>query len=185
MKELKEIQTALSVPKNREGRSYKYRSAEDVYEAVKPLLSNFNCSLSISDDIVCIGDSNYIVATATITNSEGKSVSAKGIAKEERANKMMCDPQKTGSTSSYARKFALGGLLCLDDNPDVDSTGYSSIVHDVKLDNRIESMIKRVNAIKDKDALDKVIPYLKDSDPEILQNEEFNKAYEAKKAQIK
>lgn len=115
------IQRELKAPKGQTNNfgNYKYRSCEDILEALKPHLNGY--TLVITDDIILVGDRYYIKATATI--SDGKeSVSATGIARESQTKKGMDDSQITGSTSSYARKYALNGLFCIDDNKDADST---------------------------------------------------------------
>lgn len=125
MKELVKIQSELKAPKNQTGQGirYKYRSAEDILEALKPLLKENNCFVLLSDQVSLIGDRYYIVATATIFNSEGKSVSVTGIAREEESKKMMDVSQLSGATSSYARKYALNGLFAIDDTKDNDALG--------------------------------------------------------------
>jgi hypothetical protein len=118
---LAKIQRELKAPKGQMNNfgNYKYRSCEDILEALKPHLNGY--TLIITDDIILIGDRYYIKATATI--SDGKeSVSATGIARESQTKKGMDDSQITGSTSSYARKYALNGLFCIDDTKDADST---------------------------------------------------------------
>ncbi len=124
MKELKIIQASLVAPKNLYNKfgNYSYRSAESILEALKPLLLEQDCFLTISDSIELIGDRFYIKATATITNSENQSVSVSAFAREEEVKKGMDGAQITGSASSYARKYALNGLFCIDDTKDPDST---------------------------------------------------------------
>ena len=101
---------------------YHYRSCEDIQEAVKPYLKELKCTLVISDEIVMIGDRYYIKATATITDAESEaSISNTAYAREEFDKKGMDASQITGSTSSYARKYALNGLFCLDDVKDADN----------------------------------------------------------------
>lgn len=124
MKELVSIQSELKAPKgqfNSFGK-YKYRSCEDVLEALKPLLKENECFLNMSDEIVLIGDRYYIKATATITNNSGTSLSVSAFAREEESKKGMDASQLTGATSSYARKYALNGLFAIDDNKDADAT---------------------------------------------------------------
>jgi hypothetical protein len=124
MKELVNIQSELKAPKgqfNSFGK-YKYRSCEDVLEALKPLLKENECFLNMSDEIVLIGDRYYIKATATITNNSGTSLSVSAFAREEESKKGMDASQLTGATSSYARKYALNGLFAIDDNKDADAT---------------------------------------------------------------
>jgi hypothetical protein len=123
MEGLIKIQGALKAPKGQMNRfgNYKYRSCEDIIEAVKPLLSLNNMSLMISDEIVLIGDRFYIKATATVTSGK-ESVSTTAYAREPLDKKGMDTAQITGATSSYARKYALNGLFCIDDTKDADAT---------------------------------------------------------------
>lgn len=122
---LNAIQSALKAPKSQynEFGKYKYRKAEDILESVKPLLKENGCTLTCTDDLQLIGDRYYIRATATITCSEdGSSVSTTAFAREEEEKKGMDGSQVTGASSSYARKYALNGLLCIDDTADSDTT---------------------------------------------------------------
>ena len=124
MKELIIIQSKLNAPKNLYNKfgNFNYRSAEGILEAVKPLCAEQNCTLTITDDIVLIGDRYYIKATATIINSTGEKREVSAFAREEDSKKGQDAAQITGSTSSYARKYALSGLFCIDDNRDPDMT---------------------------------------------------------------
>ncbi|EHI8888586.1 ERF family protein [Salmonella enterica] len=117
---LAEIQEHLNAPKNQYNSfgKYKYRSCEDILEGVKPLLKGL--FLSISDEIVLIGDRYYVKATATITDGENIH-SASAIAREEENKKGMDAAQITGATSSYARKYCLNGLFGIDDAKDADT----------------------------------------------------------------
>lgn len=121
MKELINIQSELKAPKNQYNSfgKYSYRNAEDILEAVKPLLKKNNCHLTITDEIILIGDRYYVKATAEITNGTDK-VTASAMAREEESKKGMDSAQLTGATSSYARKYALNGLFCIDDTKDSD-----------------------------------------------------------------
>ena len=128
MKELQIIQSKLKAPKgnyNSFGK-YKYRSAEDILEAVKPLLNEENCILTLSDEIVQVGDRYYIKATCTLTNSDGQIVETSALAREEETKKGMDASQITGTASSYARKYALNGLFCIDDTKDADALNTSA-----------------------------------------------------------
>ena len=101
---------------------YKYRSCEDIQEAVKPYLAKLKCVLTTEDEIVLIGDRYYIKATATLVDTEDNGrVSNNAYAREESEKKGMDASQLTGATSSYARKYALNGLFCLDDTKDADT----------------------------------------------------------------
>ena len=126
MKELIIIQTRLNAPKNQRNKfgGFNYRSAEDILESLKPLLKETECFLNITDAIELVGDRYYIKATATITNKEGVQVSSSAYAREELAKKGMDASQITGSTSSYARKYALNGLFAIDDNKDADTDEF-------------------------------------------------------------
>ena len=124
MKELISIQSELKAPKTQYNKfgGYKYRKAEDILEAVKPLLAKQKCTLIITDDIVMVGSRIYVKATATIKNEKGEYETSTGWAREEETKKGMDGSQITGASSSYARKYALNGLLAIDDNADFDTT---------------------------------------------------------------
>lgn len=117
---LAEIQEHLNAPKNQYNSfgKYKYRSCEDILEGVKPLLKGL--FLSISDEVMLIGDRYYVKATATITDGEN-SHTASALAREEENKKGMDAAQVTGATSSYARKYCLNGLFGIDDAKDADT----------------------------------------------------------------
>lgn len=122
MKELLKITNELRAPKklyNKIGK-FNYRSCEDIMEAVKPLLFKYNCTLVVQDELVLIGERYYIKATATLKNSEGETETAHAYAREALAQIGMDEAQITGSASSYARKYALNGLFCIDDAKDPD-----------------------------------------------------------------
>lgn len=127
MKELIEIQRELKAPKgnyNSFGK-YKYRSAEDILESVKPLCHKNGCLLTLSDSVELIGERFYIKATAKITNGTD-SVEVTAYAREEETKKGMDGSQITGTASSYARKYALNGLFCIDDTKDADTDEYTA-----------------------------------------------------------
>lgn len=130
MKELFNIQNELVAPKDLHNKfgGYSYRSAEGILEALKPLLKENKCILLLSDEVVEMGGRFYIKATAHLMNSENMSVRATAYAREEESLKGQIAAQITGSASSYARKYALNGLFCIDDNKDPDATNR----HDVK-----------------------------------------------------
>lgn len=124
MKELIAIQSELKAPKSQFNKfgGYKYRKAEDILEAVKPLLAKQKCTLTITDDIVMVGNRIYVKSTATIKNEKGECETTTGWAREEENKKGMDGSQITGASSSYARKYALNGLFAIDDNADSDTT---------------------------------------------------------------
>ena len=118
------IQQRLNAPKDKFNKfgNYKYRSCEGILEALKPILKETDCTLVISDDMIAVGNRIYVKATATLTNKEGKQVVTTAFAREEETKKGMDGSQITGAASSYARKYALNGLFCIDDNKDSDAT---------------------------------------------------------------
>lgn len=124
-KKLIEVQQELKAPKNQRNSfgGYNYRSAEDILEALKPVLKEHNATVFISDKVVVKENSwAYIEATATFVDIEtGESISTTAFAREAENKKGMDPSQITGSASSYARKYALNGLLLIDDNKDADT----------------------------------------------------------------
>ena len=120
------IQAALKCPKNQTNKfgGYNYRSCEDILEAVKPLLYETKTTLTISDNIVAVGDRIYVEATATLRDAETWDIIEQNVAfaREEETQKWMQASQLTWATSSYARKYALNGLFLLDDVKDADAT---------------------------------------------------------------
>jgi hypothetical protein len=123
MKELILIQSELKAPKNQYNAfgKYKYRTCEDILEALKPLLLKYECTLTIEDEVKEVGGIVFIEATAEIQKEmEGRSVT--GQAGIEVNKKGMDLAQSFGSSSSYARKYALNGLFLIDDTKDSDAT---------------------------------------------------------------
>lgn len=121
-----DIQHKLKAPKGQYNSfgKYNYRSCEDILEGVKPLLKEHNLALLIDDEIVQIGERYYVKATAKITDGR-EIVSATAYAREPDTKKGMDESQITGATSSYARKYALNALLCIDDTKDADTMDNS------------------------------------------------------------
>lgn len=120
------IQSKLKAPKgqfNSFGK-YHYRSAEDILEAVKPLLAEHNVVLNMSDRVELIGTRYYVISTAKVIKGEEEIVS-EGRAREDESKKGMDGAQVTGASSSYARKYALNGLFCIDDTKDADTDEYA------------------------------------------------------------
>lgn len=121
-----DIQHKLKAPKGQYNSfgKYNYRSCEDILEGVKPLLKEHNLALLIDDEIVQIGERYYVKVTAKITDGR-EIVSATAYAREPDTKKGMDESQITGATSSYARKYALNALLCIDDTKDADTMDNS------------------------------------------------------------
>lgn len=125
MNALHTIQQKLKAPKNQTNKfgGYNYRNCEDILEAVKPLLAETKSTLTLDDDISVHGPMVFVMATATLTDSEGKVIgTASAFARHAEEQKGMMDSQLTGATSSYARKYALNGLFLIDDTKDADAT---------------------------------------------------------------
>ena len=123
------VQKELKAPKNQFNAfgKYKYRSCEDIIEAVKPLLHEEGLTLFLSDEVVCVGTKNYVKATVSVESKDNK-VAVSAYAREADVQKGMNEAQITGSASSYARKYALNGLFAIDDTKDADATndhGYA------------------------------------------------------------
>lgn len=145
---LNEIQGKLNAPKGQYNAfgKYKYRSCEDILAAVKPLLGEYDCSLTLVDDIVLVGSRFYIKATATLFDSCGNTISTTAFAREEEAKKGMDASQVTGAASSYARKYALNGLFAIDDTKDADTLNNNAAYTQPVVDNtaRLEEALAKV-----------------------------------------
>jgi hypothetical protein len=117
------IQAKIKAPKGQFNKfgNYKYRSAEDIVEAVKPVINELGYYLILTDYVKIVGDRIYIEATATLSDGE-TTYQATGYAREEETKKGMDSSQITGAASSYARKYALNGLFAIDDTKDSDAT---------------------------------------------------------------
>lgn len=122
------LQNELKAPKSRYNSfgKYAYRSCEDIVEAIKPLLLKYRVSLNLSDTMEVVGDRYYIKAMAQLfdTDSDQELISC-GWAREDETKKGMDGSQITGTASSYARKYALNGLLLIDDTKDADTDEYA------------------------------------------------------------
>lgn len=127
IKKINTIQTKLNCTKSQYNKfgNYAYRNAEDILEAIKPLLQETGLVLTCSDSLELVADRMYIKATVTLTDGED-SLSNTAYAREPLEKKGFDEMQVTGATSSYARKYALNGLLCIDDNKDADNFDNSA-----------------------------------------------------------
>ena len=121
-KKLATIQSRLKAPKNQYNSfgKYKYRSCEDILEALKPLANEQGCAITIEDSPIMVGEWHYIQATATLSDGYN-STSVKAYARESETKSGMDSSQITGTASSYARKYALNGLFAIDDTKDADT----------------------------------------------------------------
>ena len=144
---LVKVQNELKAPKSQFNKfgNYAYRNCEDILEALKPLLNEVKAIVNISDEIVLVGERYYVKATVKFIDAEtGEVVEANAMAREEESKKGMDSSQLTGSTSSYARKYALNGLFAIDDTKDSDTTN----THDKgNVKSLSEAQLKRMYAI--------------------------------------
>ena len=132
---LMQVQTQLKAPKGQINTfgNYKYRSCEDILEGLKPLLAEVKATLTLTDKVLQIGERFYIEATAIFTDTElGAKVEVSALARENATQKGMNDAQITGSVSSYARKYSLNGLFCIDDTKDADTLDNSTTDKPIK-----------------------------------------------------
>lgn len=153
---LMNVQEELNVPKNQLNKfgGYNFRSCEDILEAVKPLLKKNKLTLQISDEIVTVGNRYYVRATATLIDVEDTKDNAiatienVGYAREEENKKGMDASQVTGATSSYARKYALNGLFCIDDTKDPDTNEYQNQQRNYQNNKTNNQVVKQNNQPK-------------------------------------
>ena len=145
------IQNELKAPKGQYNSfgKYKYRSAEDILEAVKPLAEQHSVLIYCSDDIVMVGNRIYVKATATAEDVTGRcsAITVTAFAREPDDKKGMDASQITGTASSYARKYALNGLLCIDDAKDADTDAYQTagvLVPTMHVGCSSQTLVKRV-----------------------------------------
>lgn len=162
------VQNELKAPKGQYNSfgKYKYRSCEDIVESVKPILARYGLTIKLSDELLLIGDRYYIKATATISDGTNN-VETTAYAREPQEKKGMDESQITGTASSYARKYALNGLLAIDDTKDADIDEYANQTKKQELDSSLVSKCKELNI-----DLNKVAVYLKKS-VELLTNEDL------------
>lgn len=163
IEKLANIQQELKAPKGQYNKfgGYNYRSCEDILEAVKPLLKANKCTLTISDELVSLGARFYIRAEAKLTSIDEPNdfYINTAYAREEETKKGMDGAQITGTASSYARKYALNGLFCIDDTKDVDNVNNEERTEQTdaepKEDKKASAkQIELVNKlVKDKDAM--------------------------------
>lgn len=153
------IQNELKAPKGQYNSfgKYKYRSCEDILEAVKPLCLKNKVTLVLSDKVLNIGERYYIEATAKIIDIEdGNCVWNTALARESLEKKGMDDSQITGTASSYARKYALNGLFNIDDTKDADTDEFKIQEDNDKLIDK--KMVESLNlAIKNNKINDDVV----------------------------
>jgi hypothetical protein len=141
------IQQELKAPKNQynDFGNYSYRSCEDILEGLKPCLQKVKAVVTISDDLVLVGDRYYIKATATLYDTEKEeSISNTAYAREEESKKGMDGSQITGTASSYAREYALNGLFNIDDTKDADTNEYKEQQEPKTINATMESSLREM-----------------------------------------
>ena len=154
LEKLGAIQCELKAPKGQYNSfgKYKYRSCEDILEAVKPLLIKHKCALTVTDDLRLIGERYYVCAEATLYDAEEReTVTNTAFAREDEQKKGMDGSQITGTASSYARKYALNGLLLCDDTKDADTDAYHEQTHADKKppeDPKVAAAVAKANEVK-------------------------------------
>ena len=165
-KKLLAVQSKLKCNKNQKNSfgNYNYRSCEDILEAVKPHLVEVKATIMLSDTIELVGDWHYVKATATFMDLEtGNRIDVSAYAREEFVSgKKMDYPQFTGSSSSYARKYALNGMLLLDDSKDPDSDAYQEPAKNESKKEEPKPQTKQLTK-EDVDAREKLIAYCKEN----------------------
>lgn len=151
MEKLTKIQQELKAPKNQANTfgNYKYRSAEKILEAVKPILAKYNCCLINSDEMVQIGDRYYVRATATVIDNETQEWrAATAYAREPERKKGMDESQITGTASSYARKYALNGLFAIDDTKDADTDDVMKMTLETQAEDDLKEIENEIEDLK-------------------------------------
>ena len=150
--QLSDVQAKLKAPKGQTNSfgNYKYRSAEDILEAVKPILRENGLTMIVSDELINLGDRYYVKASATIFTASGSSTTATGLAREAFDKKGMDDAQITGSASSYARKYALNGLFNIDDTKDADTNEYVNNAKAKLTESPVQTLARAKKAINSK-----------------------------------
>jgi hypothetical protein len=179
---LQKIQQTLKAPKNQYNNfgKYAYRNQEDILEAVKPLLAEHQYILNISDSIELIGNRYYIKAVATILDESGKAIaSSAAYAREPETKKGMDESQITGAASSYARKYALNGLLAIDDTRDADSNKPEPDSREAKKisESQYSQIVDMINEKQINEAA--FLKYMGVASTDQILVKDFNKAIEA------
>lgn len=172
------VQSELKAPKGQYNSfgKYNYRSCEDILEGVKPLLNKYGLYLKISDAVEMIGDRYYIKATATLSDADN-CISTSAYARESLDKKGMDASQVTGATSSYARKYALNGLLCIDDTKDADSVEDKPLHQNTVYNWKTLKARATQGGISEDDLVHYVTETLKVKKPSELTQEHYQQAF--------
>lgn len=190
---LQKIQFEMKAPKNLYNKfgNYSYRNAEGILEAFKPFGEKYKVVLTLSDEVVNVGDRYYIKATATLFDTEDlETVTNVAYARESFDKKGMDDSQITGTASSYARKYALNGLFLLDDTKDADTDEFheetKKKAETVKEKKATPEQVKEILSLTPDENLQKVmLDYYKVKKFEDLTEEQAKHAIERRKESTK
>lgn len=184
--ELVYIQSHLKAPKKQFNKfgGYAYRNAEDILEAVKPLLKETNCTLTISDEIVQVADRIYVKATTTLITPSGQEYATIAYAREPFNKKGLDESQITGSASSYARKYSLNGLFCIDDNKDADYLNSSKEYTQPATPQQPQPTIQQIQLEIAAATTTEALKFIWNKYPMMQKNAQFTGAMTARKDQI-
>lgn len=180
MKELIEIQQRLKAPKDKYNSVFRfnYRSAESILENLKPLLSELNCTLTLSDEIVPVLNTLFVKATATLKNSSGEVEVTTAFAGHELSKKGSDIAQISGAASSYARKYALNGLFCIDDTKDADTDEYTK-QHEAQAQNYEKDIVNLIARVGKCNSMDDLMN-LRNGNMAYAQDQRFRDALNAR-----
>ncbi|WP_314347071.1 ERF family protein [Fusobacterium massiliense] len=177
------VQTELKAPKNQFNKfgGFKYRSCEDILEALKPVLSKYKLAMIITDDIITVNNRNYVKATVKLFNTEKEEfIENSAIAREEESKKGMDGSQITGASSSYARKYALNGLFAIDDTKDSDSTNiYDGVEKKSKVQEYLNSrpgMVEKLTEYLTGEKLEKTLNHFRVKEIDEMTDEQLQEA---------
>lgn len=183
---LSEVQNELKAPKGQKNTfgNYRYRSCEDILEAVKPILKKQRLTLVIGDDIIQRDARYYIQAKATLYDLDSDNwIENTAFAREEETKKGMDASQITGTASSYARKYALNGLFNIDDTKDADTDEYTKKTQDKELDVKLHAEFQKWLIDSETD-LDELLKHYKVSDSTKLSESQYNEAIAIMKKKV-
>lgn len=150
------VQKELKAPKGQYNSfgKYRYRSAEDILNSVKPLLAVNDLILTLSDELIALGSRIYVKATATLQDcNTANAISVDAYAREDEVKKGMDGSQITGAASSYARKYALNGLFLIDDTKDADAINDGT--HEAN-NNRLQEALNLIAQANNRETLNKI-----------------------------
>lgn len=181
-KKLLAVQTELKAPKNQFNKfgNYNYRSCEDILEALKPILSKAGLALTITDEPVQVGERYYIKALCKVYDGETE-IQTTAYAREAETKKGMDESQITGSASSYARKYALNGMFCIDDTKDADGLNKHSDDEPETPSVNPEDFIKKIAA---QTTMKSLVALFNANQEAINGDKEILKAFKTKKSEL-